>query len=121
LQEGRLVAIDSNDNVLGWVALTPTSSRCVYRGVAEVSVYIDQEARGNGVGAALLSAVINESEKMGLWTLQSGIIEINEASIALHKKCGFRIIGFRERVAMDSDGVWQNTVLMERRSEVIGI
>lgn len=121
LQEGRLVAVDSNNIILGWVALTPTSSRCVYRGVAEVSVYIDQKARGKGIGVSLLNAVINESEKVGLWTLQSGIIEINEASIALHKKCGFRMVGFRERVAMDSDGMWRNTVLMERRSKVVGV
>lgn len=121
MKEGRLVAVDSNNSVLGWVALSPTSSRCVYRGVAEISIYIAKEARTNGIGLCLMNAMIKESEKMGLWTLQSGIFEINEASIALHKKCGFRIVGIREKIAQDSDLVWQNTVLMERRSKVVGL
>lgn len=121
LPEGRLVAVDDRNKLAGWVALTPVSSRCVYRGVAEVSVYIAEDARGKGVGAHLLDVIIKESEKMGIWTLQSGIFEINEASIALHKKCGFRMVGTREKIAQDSDGIWRNTVLMERRSNTVGV
>lgn len=118
LKAGRFVAVSNND-VVGWVALSPTSSRCVYRGVAEVSIYIAKKARGQHVGETLLNALIKKSEEMGIWTLQSGIFEINEASIQLHKKCGFRLLGIRERIAQDVDGTWQNTVIMERRSQVI--
>jgi phosphinothricin acetyltransferase len=114
----RLVA-RSDDSVLGWIALSPTSSRCVYRGVAEVSIYIDEKYRGYGVGKALLTEVIKQSEEIGIWTLQSGIIRENAASIALHKSCGFREIGIREKVAQMSDGVWHDVVLMERRSKVV--
>ncbi|WP_455716357.1 N-acetyltransferase family protein [Anaerosporobacter sp.] len=121
IKECRFVATDEDNHVIGWVALSPTSSRCVYRGVNEVSIYISQKARGQHVGTSLLNKVIEESEKLGIWTLQSGIIEINEASIALHKKCGFRIVGFRENIAQDVDGIWRNTVLMERRSKTVGI
>lgn len=121
LKECRLVATDENNQVLGWVALSPISSRCVYRGVDEVSIYISQKARGKKIGTALLEKVIEESEKLDIWTLQSGILEINEASIALHKKCGFRIVGTREHIAKDVDGIWRNTVIMERRSKIVGI
>jgi len=121
LPEGRLVAVDDKNNLTGWVALTPVSSRCVYRGVAEVSVYVAEAARGKGVGSLLLDEIIKESEKMGIWTLQSGIFEINEASIALHKKSGFRLVGTREKIAQDRDGIWRNTVLMERRSNTVGV
>ena len=113
----RLKAVDENNRMLGWIALSPTSSRCVYRGVAEVSVYIAQGERKKGIGEQLIQAVTKESEKNGIWTLQSGIFEINQASIALHKKCGFRKIGYRERVAKDCNGVWRNVVLMEKRSD----
>jgi len=111
----RLVAV-IGEAVIGWTALSLISSRCVYRGVAEVSIYIKAEYRGNQVGVMLLQELFKESEKQGYWTLQSGILEINHASISLHKKVGFRMIGYREKIAKDSDGVWQNTVLMERRS-----
>lgn len=121
INDCRFVATDEDNQVLGWVALSPTSSRCVYRGVDEVSIYISQKARGKKIGTALLNKVIEESEKLGIWTLQSGIFEINEASIALHKKCGFRIVGTRENIAQDVDGIWRNTVIMERRSKIIGI
>jgi phosphinothricin acetyltransferase len=117
IKDCRLVAVNSDDEVLGWVALSPTSSRCVYRGVADVSIYIAENSRGNSIGSTLMNAVIEESEKIGIWTLQSGIFEINEASRELHKKCGFRSVGVREKIGCDIDGVWQNTVLMERRSE----
>jgi phosphinothricin acetyltransferase len=116
----RLVA-EENGTVIGWTALTPISSRCVYAGVAEVSVYVKGESRGKQVGEKLLRALITESEKEGIWTLQSGIIEINKASIALHTKVGFRMVGYRERIAKDFNGVWQNTVLLERRSAVVGV
>ncbi len=111
----RFVA-EEDGQVVGWVALSAYSNRCVYAGVAEVSIYIKAESRGKGIGEKLLQKVITASEKEGFWTLQSGIIEINKASLALHKKAGFRLIGYRERIAKDHNGVWQNTVLMERRS-----
>lgn len=113
----RIVAED-NGQVVGWVALTAISNRCVYAGVAEVSIYIKSDCRGKGIGEKLLQDVITASEKEGFWTLQSGIFEINTASIALHKKMGFRMVGYREKIAKDQGGVWQNTVLMERRSPI---
>lgn len=110
----RLVA-QRGDEVIGWAALSPVSGRCVYGGVAEVSVYIATAARGQGVGTLLLKTIWKEAEDEGLWTLQSGIIQDNEASIRLHEKCGFRMVGYRERIAKDQYGAWRNTVLMERR------
>lgn len=121
MKECRYVAVDKKDSVIGWIALSPTSSRYVYRGVLDISIYIDSAHRGKHIGSELLNKVILESEKLGIWTLQSGIFEINEASIALHKKCGFRTIGVRERVGQDMDGNWQNTIIMERRSKVCGV
>lgn len=106
--------------VVGWVSLTPFSSRLVYAGVAEVSIYVRNGYRGKGVGEQLLQTIIEESEKEGFWTLQSGILEINNASRALHEKLGFRLVGYRERIAQDANGVWQNTILMERRSKFVG-
>lgn len=114
----RLVA-RQNGNVLGWAALTPVSGRCVYAGVAEVSVYVAESARGQGVGRALLDALIAESERAGLWTLQAGIFPENTASRRLHMACGFREIGYRERIGQ-MNGVWRNTILLERRSGVVG-
>lgn len=116
----RLVARLGN-KVLGWCALSPTSSRCVYAGVAEVSIYIGEEYRGKGIGKALLTNLVNLSEKNGFWTLQSGIIEENLASIAVHKSCGFRKVGVREKISKTSNGVWHDVVLMERRIKVVGI
>jgi L-amino acid N-acyltransferase YncA len=115
----RLVA-QEKDTIIGWTALSPYSSRCVYAGVAEVSVYVKGDQRGKQVGEKLLQELIIEAEQEDIWTLQSGILEINSASIALHKKVGFRMVGYREKIAKDHNGVWQNTVLMERRSTVIG-
>jgi L-amino acid N-acyltransferase YncA len=107
-------------NVLGWAALSQVSMRRVYRGVAEVSVYVAAAARGRGVGKALLSALVQQSEMAGIWTLQAGIFSENVASIALHKSCGFREVGIRQRVG-ELKGVWRDVLLLERRSTVVGI
>ncbi|MGB6150881.1 MAG: N-acetyltransferase family protein [Pricia sp.] len=105
--------------VIGWGALSPVSSRCVYGGVAEVSVYVGKNAWGKGIGRLLMETLISESEKQGLWTLQSGIFPENSGSIRLHEKVGFRYIGKRERVGK-LHGVWKDNLLFERRSSVIG-
>jgi phosphinothricin acetyltransferase len=118
IQSCRLVA-ETDNKVIGFATLSPCSTRCVYAGVAEVSIYIKSECRGNHVGEKLLQALIKESEKEGFWSLLSVIIEINKPSIALHTKTGFRMVGYREKIAKDINGVWQNTVLMERRSPVV--
>jgi len=115
----RLVAVGGN-SVVGWAALSPVSSRQVYRGVAEVSVYVAENVRGQGVGAALLAELIEESERNGIWTLQAGILAENAASLHLHDKAGFRIVGRRERIGC-LDGQWRDTVLMERRSNIVGV
>ncbi len=119
LPECRLVA-RSVDTLKGWAALSQVSSRCVYAGVAEVSVYIGQRYRGEGLGRALMMALIAASEKNGLWTLQASIFPENRASIDLHKRCGFRELGRRERIGK-MDGRWRDTVLLERRSSIVGI
>lgn len=110
----------SEEKILGWVALSPVSSRCVYAGVAEVSIYIGEEHKGSGVGTALLNHLIINSEDEGYWTLQSGIIKENLPSRRLHKKCGFREIGYRERVGKMNNGKWHDVILMERRSKLVG-
>ncbi len=110
-----------NHEVIGWVALSPSSSRCCYAGVAEVSIYISEQYKGMGVGTALLNQAIICSEENGIWTISSGIIEENVQSIALHKKCGFREIGRREKIAKMPNGVWHDVILMERRSTVVGL
>ena len=115
----RLVATSAAGQVLGWAALSPVSSRCVYAGVAEVSIYIAAEARGQGVGRQLLAALVAESEAQGLWTLQAGIFPENAASLALHASQGFRTVGRRERIGQ-LRGQWHDTLLLERRSDVVG-
>ena len=115
LQIARLVMRES-EKVLGWAALSPVSKRHVYRGVAEVTVYVSENARGQGSGRALLEALIDESERNGIWTLQASIFPENIASIHLHLRCGFREVGRRERIAM-LNGVWRDTLLFERRSK----
>ncbi|MFT5738370.1 MAG: phosphinothricin acetyltransferase [Maribacter sp.] len=120
LETCRIVAFDG-ERILGWAALSPVSSRCVYAGIAEVSVYISASSRGLGVGKLLMEHLIFESEKAGLWTLQSGIFSENIASVQLHKKVGFRYIGKRERVGKTSDGIWKDNLLFERRSKVVGM
>jgi len=117
LPHSRIIA-RNGASVLGWAALSPVSSRCVYAGVAEVSIYIAEEARGLGVGRALLEELIRQSENNGLWTLQAGIFPENEASIRLHKSCGFREVGRRERIGKLGDR-WRDTVLLERRSKTV--
>ena len=116
----RLVA-KVGETVLGWAALTPISSRCVYAGVADVSIYVGQHYKRQGVGHALLMELIRQSETEGFWSLESGIIEENTGSQALHAKCGFRQIGFREKLGKMDNGKWHNVVLMERRSQTVGI
>lgn len=111
----RLV-YEKEDRIKGFVALTPVSNRCVYAGVADVSIYIENSATGQGIGKALMKELIIQSEQNDIWTLQSSIMQNNRASIALHKSCGFREIGYREQIGKDRFGVWRNTVLMERRS-----
>jgi len=116
----RLVATDAAGQVLGWAALSPVSGRCVYAGVAEVSIYIAAEARGQGVGKHLLAALVTESERRGLWMLQAGIFPENAASLALHASQGFRTVGRRERIGQ-LRGQWHDTLLLERRSPVVGL
>ena len=113
LQIARLVMRDE-EKVLGWAALSAVSKRAVYRGVVEVTVYVTESARGKGIGRALLEALIAESEKNDIWTLQASIFPENTASIELHLRCGFREVGRRERIAM-LNGVWRDTLLFERR------
>ena len=117
-QDARLVARRAG-RVVGWAALTRVSGRCVYAGVAEVSVYVAGSARGEGVGRALLEALIAASEQAGVWTLQAGIFPENAASIALHERCGFRIVGRRERLGRLGP-TWRDVMLLERRSPRVG-
>jgi phosphinothricin acetyltransferase len=119
LQSCRLVA-ESEGEVAGWAALSPVSGRCVYAGVAEVSIYVAQRHRGKGVGRALLAALVGASEEQGVWMLQAGIFPENTASIKLHKGAGFRIVGTRERLG-SMNGRWRDVVLMERRSRIVGL
>jgi phosphinothricin acetyltransferase len=119
-----VIARDAAGHVIGWACLTPTSDRCVYVGVAEVSVYVAEAARGRGVGDALMREVIARSEVLGIWTLQAGIFPENKSSIALHVRNGFREVGRRERIGKMTHGPfagqWRDTVLLERRSMVAG-
>jgi L-amino acid N-acyltransferase YncA len=119
LKVARLVARDG-DKILGWAALSLVSKRSVYRGVAEVTVYVTESARGQGIGGALLAGLINESERNGIWTLQASIFPENIASAKLHLRHGFREVGRRERIATLS-GVWRDTLLFERRSTNVGV
>jgi L-amino acid N-acyltransferase YncA len=111
--EHRLVAVE-NGRLVGWVALAPTSSRSCYAGVAESSVYIAESARGRGIGRALMEAVIASAEAGGIWTIQAGMFPENAASVALHERLGFRLVGRFERIAQ-LDGVWRDTLLFELR------
>jgi L-amino acid N-acyltransferase YncA len=117
LERHRLVAYIDNE-VVGWAALAPISSRDAYAGVAEVSVYVAGARQGQGVGRGLLEALVESSERAGIWTLQAAIFPENEGSIALHRSCGFRTVGVRERLGR-RDGVWRDVVLLERRSPAV--
>jgi len=114
LADHRFVAVDG-DRVVGWVALTGYSDRCCYQGVADLSVYVDPAAQGHGVGRALLVHLVDATDAAGIWTLQAGVFPENENSLALHRRCGFRVVGTRERIG-ELDGVWRDVVLLERRS-----
>ena len=113
----RLVARDDDGTVLGWAALAPYSTRSCYRGVAEDSIYVAREARGRGVGQALLAELCREADSARIWTIQASILAANTASVSLHERCGFRVIGVREKLARKR-GEWSDVVLMERRSAV---
>ncbi|MGB8658299.1 MAG: N-acetyltransferase family protein [Candidatus Zixiibacteriota bacterium] len=119
LRECRLVA-RSDGQVVGWAALSPVSSRCSYAGVVEVSLYVRASARGQGVGKVVLQALIEESERAGIWTLQGGVFPENVGSIVLLKSCGFREVGRRERLGQ-KNGVWRDVLLLERRSKSVGV
>ena len=116
----RLVARDAEGRVVGWAALSPTSNRCAYEGVAGLSVYVAAQARGRRIGGALLAALIAASETAGVWTLQAGILTENAASLALHERAGFRTVGVQRRLGRDGEGRWRDVVLMERRSDLAG-
>jgi phosphinothricin acetyltransferase len=118
LAEHRLVA-DQDGALAGWAALSPVSARAAYAGVAEETIYVAAAARGRGLGSALLDALVAGSEAGGIWTLQAAIFAENGASIALHARCGFRVVGTRERIG-ELHGTWRDVVLMERRSTVVG-
>lgn len=120
LRAGRLVAVDADDMVVGWIAASRVSARPVYRGVVEHSVYVAERGRGRGAGRALLGAFLPSMEAAGIWTVQSSIFPENHASLALHERAGFRRVGRRERIALMSygpwAGTWRDTILVERRS-----
>jgi len=126
LSFARIIAAEENESqtyrqeILGWAALSKVSDRCVYAGVAEVSVYIKGAARGKGIGSMLLDALIKESEANGIWTLTAGIFPENVSSISLHEKAGFRILGRRERIGK-MNGKWRDTLQFERRSKLVGV
>jgi Sortase and related acyltransferases len=119
INHSRIVALVDNE-VAGWAALTPVSGRCVYAGVGEVSVYVTEKFRGQKIGNALLGELIKQSESNNIWTLQAGIFPENKSSIKIHETNGFRMVGYREKIGQ-MNGVWRDTILMERRSKNIGI
>jgi L-amino acid N-acyltransferase YncA len=120
LSSCRLIALDEDESVAGWAALTPVSGRCVYAGVAEVSVYIHPRNQGKGIGKMLMKELIRQSEENNLWTLQAGIFPENTASLKLHEKLGFRKIGYREKIGKMKN-VWRDTIQLERRSKKVGV
>ncbi|MGL5416568.1 MAG: GNAT family N-acetyltransferase [Clostridium sp.] len=118
LKKCRLV-ICEEEKVIGWTAVRHISPREAYRGVVELSIYIDKDYKGKGVGGALLNGLVKETEKEGFWSIQAVILRNNPGSLKLHEKCGFRTIGIRDRVAQLPNGDWMDVVLMERRSKII--
>lgn len=121
LAQARFVAVQQQflqQKVIGWIALSPVSNRFVFRGVAELSIYIHNDFQGKGIGALLMKAAIENAETNGIWTIQSGIFPENKASLELHKKFGFREVGYRERIGqMPKSGEWRDIILLERRSK----
>jgi phosphinothricin acetyltransferase len=117
IQTSRIVAVNEIE-IIGWAALVPVSTRKVYSGVAEVSIYISNEYQGLKIGSKLLKQLIEESEKNGFWTLQAGIFPENKSSIKIHQNNGFRIVGYREKIGQ-MEGIWRDTVLLERRSKTL--
>ncbi|MBZ2409804.1 N-acetyltransferase family protein [Streptomyces albidoflavus] len=118
LPEHRFAAVDENGTVLGWVAASRVSDRCAYAGVVEHSVYVHPAARGRGIASTLLKALVDSTERAGIWTIQSGIFPENAASLAVHQRAGFRVLGTRERIGKQH-GRWRDVVLVERRSPLI--
>ncbi|MET9860665.1 N-acetyltransferase family protein [Streptomyces smyrnaeus] len=118
LPDHRFAALDANGTVLGWIAATRVSDRCAYAGVVEHSVYVHPGARGRGIASVLLKALVDSTEAAGIWTIQSGIFPENTASLAVHRRAGFRVIGTRERIGRHH-GRWRDVVLVERRSPTI--
>ena len=118
LPEHRFVAVE-DDRVLGWAAVSAVSDRCVYGGVVEDSLYVDPAAQGRGVGRRLLEALIESTERAGIWTIEAGMFPENAGSVALHERLGFRVVGRRERLGK-LDGAWRDVLLLERRSPVVG-
>ena len=119
LDRCRFVAV-LEGTVVGWAALSPVSDRCTYGGVGEVSVYVGADARGKGVGSRLMDALVRGSERLGYWTLQAGVFPENDASVRVHTREGFRLVGRRERLGK-MDGVWRDVLLLERRSDTVGV
>ncbi|AQS37973.1 sortase-like acyltransferase [Shewanella psychrophila] len=118
--KGCRIVAERSGGLIGWAALSSISNRAVYAGVAEVSIYISSSAKGLGVGTSLLLELIKLSEVAGFWSLQAGIFPENEASLHIHKKCGFTVLGTRDRLGK-MDGIWRDVTLLERRSQVEGI
>jgi phosphinothricin acetyltransferase len=116
-----LAARDGSGELVGWAALSPVSARACYRGVGAVSIYVAAEHARRGIGRTLLTGLIDASERAGFWTLEAGIFPQNTASVALHRGCGFRLVGVRERVGRMPDGSWRDVLLHERRSTAVGI
>lgn len=116
----RFILEDENNNVVGWCALQPVSNRDCFKGVAEVSIYLDGSVQGKGLGTILMKKLILDSEEHEFWTLQAGIFPENEVSIAIHQKQGFKTVGRREKIG-EMDGQWRDIILLERRSKIVGI
>ncbi|NIY74592.1 N-acetyltransferase [Thalassospira sp. HF15] len=125
LAECRLVACDDGDTVIGWAGLSGVSNRCVYRGIAEISVYVDPDYQGKGVGKSVLAALTKASEEQGIWSLEAGIFPENEASLALHHSMGFETVGRKRGLGRMSygpmAGQWRDVILLQRRSQVVGV